>query len=91
MLANSVLGVENVGTRDNFFDLGGDSLLLVRAAALLGERLRRRVEVVKLFEHPTIETLAAHLSATSGGNGVHDEIAARATRQRGAFLATRRR
>jgi acyl-CoA synthetase (AMP-forming)/AMP-acid ligase II/aryl carrier-like protein len=62
-----VLGVEKVGVHDNFFDVGGHSLRLVQ----VHERLRalfpeRPLPVVDLFRHPTIESLAAHLSASPG-------------------------
>jgi amino acid adenylation domain-containing protein/FkbM family methyltransferase len=53
-----VLGVERVGIRDNFFDIGGHSLLLARVHGLLGERLNANLSIVELFRHPTIEGLA---------------------------------
>jgi hypothetical protein len=56
-----VLGVERVGIGDSFFDLGGHSLLLPRVQAGLRERMGRDVPLLKLFEHPTVETLAAWL------------------------------
>ena len=60
-LWSEVLGVERVGIGDSFFDLGGHSLLLPRLQAGLRERMGREVPLLKLFEHPTIETLAAWL------------------------------
>jgi len=57
-----VLGVTDVGVHDNFFDLGGRSLLLVRIQARLTERLKRRVSVLELFRRPTIHALATHLA-----------------------------
>ena len=57
------LGVEQVGLDDNFFDLGGDSLLMVRIRARLAERLEREISVVDLFAHTTVRALGAHLSA----------------------------
>ena len=58
-----VLGVEQVGVDDNFFDLGGNSMLLARVAASLQERTGREVRLVELFRHPTVGALAAALSA----------------------------
>jgi acyl carrier protein len=60
-----VLGVDRVGVEDSFFDLGGHSLLLARVHGLLLEALERPVPLVKLFEHPTIRSLARHLDAAS--------------------------
>ncbi|HVR96729.1 MAG TPA: amino acid adenylation domain-containing protein, partial [Thermoanaerobaculia bacterium] len=57
-----VLGVEKVGLDDNFFDLGGHSLLLVRLHARLQEVLGRDMPLVDLFSRPTVRTQAEHLA-----------------------------
>ncbi len=57
-----VLGVERVGIRDNFFDLGGHSLLLVSLHEKLAERLGRELSIVDLFQHPTVESFALFLA-----------------------------
>lgn len=58
----NVLGIEEVGVHDNFFDLGGRSLLLVRVQARLSERLNRSVSMLELFRRPTVHALATHLA-----------------------------
>ncbi|WP_437895307.1 amino acid adenylation domain-containing protein [Sorangium sp. So ce124] len=58
-----VLRRPRVGHDDNFFDLGGDSLLLVSMARSLRERFSRDVPLVHLFEHPTVSQQAAYLRA----------------------------
>jgi acyl-coenzyme A synthetase/AMP-(fatty) acid ligase/acyl carrier protein len=58
---SEVLGVDRVGAADNFFEIGGHSLLLVRLHAQLGEVLGREVPIVDLFRFPTVASLAAHL------------------------------
>jgi amino acid adenylation domain-containing protein len=63
-----VLGVEQVSADDNFFDLGGHSLLLVRVHARLTERLRAEVPIAELFQHPTLASLAAFLDARGGAS-----------------------
>jgi acyl carrier protein len=65
-----VLGIERVGLHDNFFDLGGHSLRLVRVAAVLEERLGRAVPVLDLFRFPTVATLCASWADA----GVEDEL-----------------
>jgi len=57
-----LLGIEKVGMNDNFFDLGGHSLLVVQVCAKLREALGREIEVIELFQYPTISSLASHLS-----------------------------
>jgi len=57
-----VLGVAEVGIDDNFFDVGGHSLLLVKMQYELQQILDEQVSLVDLFQYPTIHTLAAHLS-----------------------------
>ncbi|MBZ4422888.1 non-ribosomal peptide synthase/polyketide synthase [Myxococcus sp. RHST-1-4] len=56
------LGVTRVGLHDHFFDdLGGSSLLVVKASTQLREALGREVPVTHFFEHPTVHALAARL------------------------------
>ena len=50
-----ILGCQNVGIRDNFFDLGGDSLAALEVSALIG------VQAQEIYEHPTPEQLEAVL------------------------------
>ena len=57
-----VLGVEEVGLDDNFFDLGGHSLLLARLRSRLAGRLPAEVPVVVLFRYPTVRSLAEYLA-----------------------------
>src|SRR5262249_46446453 len=52
-----VLRVERVGVDDNFFDLGGHSLLLVRVSRKLQETFNQEVTVLDLFKYPTISAL----------------------------------
>lgn len=54
----SVLGASDFGVTDNFFDIGGDSLSAVKAAALSDRAFR----VMDLYNHPTVAALAAHVT-----------------------------
>jgi acyl-CoA synthetase (AMP-forming)/AMP-acid ligase II/acyl carrier protein len=49
----------------NFFDAGGDSLRLLRVHGILVERLGTDIQIMDLFEHTTIRSLAAFLNASS--------------------------
>jgi amino acid adenylation domain-containing protein len=59
---SSLLKIKDVGIRDNFFDLGGNSLMAIRLAAELRKEFQREIPVVKVFQYPTIEKLAIGLS-----------------------------
>ncbi|MFC8042751.1 amino acid adenylation domain-containing protein [Nocardia sp. NPDC057353] len=61
-----VLAVERVGLDDDFFTLGGNSLLATRVAARLGAALDTRVPVRTLFESSTVGELAAVLERERG-------------------------
>ena len=55
----SILGVERVAGHTSFFDLGGDSLLASRVAAILRRELGVQVGVRSVFKAPTVVALAA--------------------------------
>ena len=56
-----VLQVDRIGTHDNFFDLGGHSLLLVTVQNKLAKAFNRDILSVDLYRYPTIRSLAEHL------------------------------
>ena len=56
-----VLGRKGIGARDDFFDLGGHSLLGVRLVAEVEKRVGRRVPLQALFRFSTVERMAALL------------------------------
>ncbi|MEV6423615.1 acyl carrier protein [Streptomyces sp. NPDC051662] len=61
-----VLGIEDVGVHDNFFDVGGTSFSLATVHTHLIGRLGTDVPLVTLYEHPTIASLAERLSHPAG-------------------------
>ena len=62
-----VLGVDRIGPHDNFFDLGGHSLLLVQVQARLRDALGREIAIVEMFQYPTIRAMASHLARATVG------------------------
>ena len=60
---SQVLGVERVGIRDNFFDLGGHSLMAMRLIMAVQDMLGVDVSLRDLFEGPTIEQMLAVIFA----------------------------
>jgi len=88
-----VLGVERVGIHDNFFDLGGNSLLVVQAYDRLVEAVGERITLVELFQYPTVTLLAGRLgSADAAGapSAALQQAENRALRQREAMQRQRR-
>ncbi len=51
----------HIGPEENFFDLGGHSLLLVRLRALLQQQFNHAPPINTLFAHPTLRSLTRHL------------------------------
>ncbi|MFG2115843.1 condensation domain-containing protein [Streptomyces sp. NPDC048718] len=58
-----------VGAESGFFDVGGNSLLLVRLRDRLRTALGREIEVIDLFRHSTIRAMAAHFGDSGPGRG----------------------
>jgi len=81
-----VLGREKVGINDNFFDLGGHSLLMIKVNYQIKESLKKEISIIEMFQHPTIKTLAKYLaqdsSATSLFSGSQDRVNQRITAQK---------
>lgn len=59
-----VLGSDNFGVTDSFFDIGGNSVLLALAQRLVQEEFERPIALVDLFRYPTVSSLAAYLSSS---------------------------
>ena len=62
-----LLGLEQVGVDDSFFDLGGDSLSAMRMIAAANTSLDAGLTVGAVFEAPTVAQLAARIGEGSGG------------------------
>ncbi|MBN8605892.1 MAG: non-ribosomal peptide synthetase [Caulobacterales bacterium] len=85
-----VLGVGAVGLDDNFFDLGGTSLLLIRVHAKIQEKLSPEISLVALFETPKIRDLAQRLRKPKGEpDGAALAVKDRAKRQAEALARLR--
>ncbi|MFH9402553.1 amino acid adenylation domain-containing protein [Streptomyces sp. NPDC017638] len=79
-----VLGRDEIGVHDNFFDLGGNSLLLTRLHTSLNGRGFATLTLTALYEHTTVAALARFLTASqaqpaASADGLRDR-AARARR-----------
>lgn len=64
----SLLNIPKVGALDNFFDLGGNSLLVMRALTVLHARGAKALQVASMFSDPTVQGVARAMveSGTAG-------------------------
>ncbi len=83
-----VLGLKQVGTDDNFFDLGGDSLQLLDAHAELKRMVSSKLTVIDLFEYTTVNALANYLAGNGRASQLF-EIQERARKQQLAWAQNR--
>jgi amino acid adenylation domain-containing protein len=82
---SSSLHQPRIGRDDNFFDLGGTSLLLTQVHERMQRDLGRELPITLIFEHPTIRALADHLVGRKAGDTAAT-AATRAAQQRNALL-----
>ncbi|KAF5627285.1 enniatin synthase [Fusarium tjaetaba] len=70
--ASKLLGIE-VGITDNFFDLGGHSMMATKLAMRLGRRLDTTIVVKDIFDYPVLFQLSKKLESAASGTG-DDEV-----------------
>ncbi|MDY6948642.1 MAG: amino acid adenylation domain-containing protein [Pseudomonadota bacterium] len=83
-----ILGIEAVGRDDNFFDLGGHSLLMIGVCNEIACRTGRFVSIIDVYQYPTVKGLAGLLS---GANAIEDSGAVERGRRRASSRPPRRR
>ncbi len=84
-----VLGIEKVGVYDNFFDLGGHSLLMVQVHLKLREVSERAVTMIELFQYPTVDSLAKYMSRSQSDPSSLRKVHERAAKQKEAIKRQR--
>jgi acyl carrier protein len=70
-----VLALDNVGTADNFFDLGGHSLSASRIVSRVLKHFRLDLPMRRLFDAPTIQDKALVIGAHRGGTLDEERLA----------------
>lgn len=83
-----VIGLDEVSVHDNFFEIGGTSLLLTQVHQLIQTRLGITFPLSVLFQYPTIHALSGWLAGQTG-TGAGREASARTVPSR-TFARTRR-
>ncbi len=84
-----LLGVRQVGIHDNFFDIGGHSLLILQAKTKLAKVLQRDIPLVDFFQYPTVSSLATHLSREGEESLRFDKSKDRGSNRRNALQQRR--
>ncbi|VAW36165.1 Polyketide synthase modules and related proteins, partial [hydrothermal vent metagenome] len=90
----NLLNVPQVGLNDNFFDLGGHSLLTVQAHRQLKEVVDKPLSITDMFRFPTVRSLVDYLNQDSNGNGSQtavEQSADRAASRREKMMQRRNR
>jgi acyl carrier protein len=78
------LNVETVSVDDNFFDIGGHSLLMAQVHSQIQKALHRNLPLIKILEHPTIGSLAKYLERE-----LSDELSLRESQERASKQISR--
>jgi amino acid adenylation domain-containing protein len=84
-----VLRLKKVGMHDNFFDLGGHSLLMVQVHSKLRQAFEKKISMVEMFQYPTIASVAKHLNGDQDGLSPFAKIYAQAKKQKQAIKRQR--
>jgi len=86
-----VLSLDQVGINDNFFDLGGTSILAVNIITLIQETFGIEVPIIKLFQYPNISLMAKYLSQNKTDQPSYEEVQDRAQQRRASFYRQKRK
>jgi acyl carrier protein len=86
-----ILGITAFDKTENFFFLGGTSLLLIRVQAALQTKYERKIPIEKMFENPNVSAMAAFLADDAGESAALKGVRARATRRAQALNRMRAR
>ena len=79
------LGVEKIGVHDNFFDLGGHSLLLAQVTDKLSAAFNKKFPLVEMYRHSTVSALTQYLHATPAEPAPSPTVQGRVHKQREAL------
>ena len=64
-----LLGMNEIGVNDNFFDLGANSLMMVRVVEKIRAELGLKISLVRVFQFPTLSSLAAAIAGSETNPG----------------------
>lgn len=70
----SILNIDHIGVNDNFFDIGGHSLLLIQVYYKIKESFKTDLAVVDMFKYSTIRTLSEYLGSEEKEDKVVEKV-----------------
>ena len=73
-LWSSLLNIDPIGTLDNFFDLGGNSLLALQSAAMMKLEMGTDISVIRIYQFPTVSSLAKAIGGEKDGPSLHEQM-----------------
>ncbi|MGD9629018.1 MAG: non-ribosomal peptide synthetase [Pyrinomonadaceae bacterium] len=88
-ILEDILGNGVVGTNENFFDLGANSLQIARFHDRLQKAFDPNLKIVSLFQNPTVSSLARSMNSRGASVRVKAALHDRASRQREAYARRR--
>lgn len=71
---SSLLKVNIIGVHNNFYSLGGTSIIAIQICNQLSKKLNRKISVASFTSHPTIRGFCDHLIEPEGNNTAVDKI-----------------
>ncbi|WP_018015937.1 MupA/Atu3671 family FMN-dependent luciferase-like monooxygenase [Teredinibacter turnerae] len=77
-----ILQKDHIGVFDNFFEIGGNSLLIARLKKELEDLTRKNIPIVDIFKYPTIEALSRHFGDAKQGMSSIGSAVKRADKRR---------
>uniref|UniRef100_UPI0030ED2D7B amino acid adenylation domain-containing protein n=1 Tax=Ascidiimonas aurantiaca TaxID=1685432 RepID=UPI0030ED2D7B len=69
-----VLKIERVGIKDKFFDLGGDSIRILRMVSEVRKQMAIEIPVADVYTYDTVETLVKHMHSEGGDTSLKDSL-----------------
>jgi amino acid adenylation domain-containing protein len=83
------LALQKIGVNDNFFDLGGNSLLMAQVNHRLREIIDCDISIVEMFQNPTIKSLAKYINSSNSEKVTFGTLNHRIQKQREAVIKQR--
>lgn len=81
-----ILSIPRIGTHDNFFDMGGHSLLAIRLIQCIERQLGASIPVASLFKAPTIAEMAALIDSKNAPNTFSPLVGIRPKKEKPPFF-----